>query len=164
MHSNETLRLYPPVPTNGPRQTAVNGSGTAIAGRFVSLGTDYNGRSTHTPFAYSFIPPGTQIYIPPYSMHRDPRYFSPSPNAFIPDRWLATDKEPLAFIPFSFGPANCVGRQLAKREMMMVVCLLLQRFTFTFAPGFQSGAWLNQLHDHLITTRGALHTVVKLRK
>ena len=57
-----------------------------------------------------------------WSVHRDARNFS-YPDTFWPDRWLIAEgiqesKEkithnPDAFIPFSFGPANCVGKNLA---------------------------------------------------
>ncbi|KAK7680564.1 hypothetical protein QCA50_016346 [Cerrena zonata] len=135
---NETLRLYPPVPTNGPRQVWYGAGPHVVAG--------------------SAIPEGTQIYVPPYSLHRDPRYFSPNPETFIPERWLESDKtmNTLAFIPFSYGPANCVGRQMAKQEMLMFASVLLQNFTFSFAKGFDSDDWPNQMHDYFVTTRGPL--------
>ena len=62
----------------------------------------------------------------------------------------------VAFIPFSYGPANCVGRQLARMEMRMVVCLLVQTFDFEFADGFDKDGWLGTVHDHLVSTRGPL--------
>ncbi|KAE9402839.1 cytochrome P450 [Gymnopus androsaceus JB14] len=140
---NEALRLYPPVPTNGPREVPTASTGKVVSGRF--------------------IPPGTQIYIPPYSLHRDPRYFV-NPTSFLPERWLGMTREPAAFIPFSFGPANCVGRNLAKREMMMVMSLLMQTFRFAPASGFDLSAWPDQLRDHFIVTRGALYVNVTRRK
>ena len=114
---------------------------------------------------YSFLPPGTQVYVPPYAIHRDPRYFSPSPDDFIPSRWLADNDlggsvNRLAFIPFSYGPANCVGRQLAWMEMRMVISAMVQKFDMAFAEGFDQDGWLGTLEDHFISTRGPL--MVKL--
>ncbi|KAI1790041.1 cytochrome P450 [Ganoderma leucocontextum] len=144
---NETLRLQPPVPTNGPRQVSYDGPGVKISGRYV--------------------PPGTQVYIPPYSIHRDARYFSPSPECFLPSRWLpgAPQSECSqggfglnrnAFIPFSHGPANCVGRHLARMEMKMVMSVLIQKFDLQFAEGFDSDGWCNMIKDYLVTSRGPL--------
>ncbi|PIL33443.1 cytochrome P450 [Ganoderma sinense ZZ0214-1] len=150
--ANETLRIAPPLPTNGPRQVPYNSQGATIAERFV--------------------PPGTQVYVPPYILHRDPRFFSPSPDTFLPSRWLsAKDGAPAgnvldrtAFIPFSYGPANCVGRQLARMEMRMVVSLLVQKFEFAFAEGFDREGWLGTVHDHLVSTRGPLMVRVTERE
>ncbi|PIL29373.1 cytochrome P450 [Ganoderma sinense ZZ0214-1] len=148
---NETLRLQPPVPTNGPRQVSYDGHGVIIAGRYV--------------------PPGTQVYVPPYAIHRDARYFSPSPECFLPSRWLPHTPEPehpdggfvldrSAFIPFSYGPANCVGRHLARMEMKMVLSVLVQKFNLQFAEDFDSKGWCDTIKDYLVTSRGPL--VVKL--
>lgn len=103
------------------------------------------------------IPAGTQIYVPPYTLHRDPRYFPLSPDKFIPERWL-DDKEldTTAFIPFSYGPANCVGRRLAKQELLMVTSTLLQRFTLSLADGYNSDDWPKQAKDYLTVTRAPL--------
>ncbi|KAF7375103.1 High nitrogen upregulated cytochrome P450 monooxygenase 2 [Mycena sanguinolenta] len=143
---NETLRLHPPVRTSGPRQVPADSQGKVIAG--------------------VFIPPCTQIYVPPYSLHHSSQYFSPSPDAFLPERWLdpaLAPSNPTAFIPFSYGPANCVGRNLARLEMNMVVCLLLSRLRFRFADGFEVEKWVEQMHDHFITTKGALMVEVERR-
>jgi cytochrome P450 len=34
-----------------------------------------------------FLPEGTNVQVPPYVLHRDPRYFS-NPDKFWPDRWI----------------------------------------------------------------------------
>jgi len=156
---NETLRLYPPVPTNGPRQVSDASKARVICNEFV--------------------PEGTVIYIPPYVLHRDARYFSPSPNKFIPERWMTREKVPndaksqaaasesvlntVAYIPFSFGPQNCVGRNLAKNEIKMVVALLLSRFDFRFADGFDKEAWEDSLCDYFIMHPNK-HLLVTLTK
>ncbi|KAJ7139169.1 cytochrome P450 [Mycena epipterygia] len=136
---NETMRLHPPVPTNGTRQVNPNMAGRYTAGRF--------------------IPPGTSIYTPSYSLHRNPAYFT-SPDQFLPDRWLpgATfpKHEPSSFIPFSLGPANCAGKRFAKRELLMVACLLLKSFQLRFADGFDGNKWPEHIHDFFVTTRGPL--------
>ncbi|KAJ7137803.1 cytochrome P450 [Mycena epipterygia] len=136
---NETMRLHPPVATNGTRQVNPNTTGRHIAGRF--------------------IPPGTSIYTPSYSIHRSPAYFT-HPDQFIPDRWLpgATfpEHEPSAFIPFSLGPANCAGQKFAKRELLTVVSLLLKTFHLRFADGFDNDKWPEHIHDFFVATRGPL--------
>ncbi|KAJ7923026.1 cytochrome P450 [Mycena leptocephala] len=133
---DETLRLHPPVPTNGPRQVPRGSQGKIIAG--------------------VFIPERTQVYVPPYSLHLDPRYFSPSPEQFMPERWIDPSLAPsaTAFIPFSYGPSNCIA---------MVVCLLLSQLEIRFAPGFDAAAWPETLHDHFVTSKGPLMVSVKRR-
>ncbi|KAL0948343.1 hypothetical protein HGRIS_010929 [Hohenbuehelia grisea] len=143
----ETLRLLPPVPTNGSRRVPARSGGKVIAGRFV--------------------PENTEVYVPAYSLHRDPRYFSPCPERFWPDRWLAKELKdgfnPNAFIPFSFGPANCAGKNLARTEMMMLASVLMHTFHMRFADGFNPAGWEGQLHDHLVLTRKPLPIVFTTR-
>ncbi|KAF8573683.1 cytochrome P450 [Ramaria rubella] len=142
----EALRLYPPVPTNGSRRVPSGSGGRIIAGRW--------------------IPEKTEIYLPPYSLHRDPRNFE-DPNVFIPERWLRKGPTTAAgaFIPFSYGPANCAGRNLARQEMLMVASLLLQKFDFTIAcpKDFTEQAWSSSLHDHFVFTRGKLRVHLSKR-
>ncbi|KAJ8502816.1 hypothetical protein ONZ45_g11411 [Pleurotus djamor] len=145
---HETLRILPPVPTNGSRRLPAGSGGKVISGRL--------------------IPENTEVYVPAFSIHRNPRYFSPCPEKFWPDRWLLKEHldsmDPNAFIPFSYGPANCVGRNLAKREIMMVTSLLLQTFDLRFADGFDPTGWEEQLHDHLVLTRAPLPVVLTRRQ
>ncbi|KAF8218316.1 cytochrome P450 [Mycena galopus ATCC 62051] len=136
---NETLRLHPPLPTNGTRQVPLNQPGRNIAGRF--------------------IPPGTSVYTPAYSLHRNPDYFS-YPDKFLPDRWLPDSKlerhDTSAFIPFSLGPANCVGQKFARRQLFMVLSALFKSFDLRFADGFDSEAWPLGMQDFFIVSRGPL--------
>lgn len=145
---NETLRLFPPLPSNGPREVPRGLQGKIIFGHF--------------------LPEGTQVYIPPYAIHRNPEYFSPLPDKFVPERWIAnsgfSENHNLdAFIPFSFGPASCVGKNLAMQEMMMLTSLLVQMFDMRFVEGFDSAAWPLGILDHFITTRPNLPVVMTPR-
>lgn len=110
----------------------------------------------------SYLPPGTAVNINTYAIHRDPRYFSPLPDTFWPDRWLLPHqrRQPTlptsdlsysswvrnggkvdiknvttntaAFMPFSSGPAICAGKNLAILEMRSVVCYLVRKFDMGF--------------------------------
>ncbi|KAF7360564.1 hypothetical protein MVEN_00787500 [Mycena venus] len=144
---NETLRLHPPLPSNGgTRQVHLNQCGRNIAGRF--------------------IPEGTSVYTPTYSLHRNPDYFS-YPDQFLPDRWLPDSKferhDTSAFIPFSLGPANCVGQKFAKRELFMVLSVLFKSFDLRFADGFNSEAWPMGRRDYFVVTRGPLRVTLTPR-
>lgn len=55
------------------------------------------------------------------------------PEQFIPERWLTQDKEAQQrhekfFVPFSKGPRNCLGINLAGCEMYLALASLYRRF------------------------------------
>ncbi|KAL5529717.1 hypothetical protein ACEPAG_5702 [Sanghuangporus baumii] len=149
---NETLRLQPAVATSIQRTPIEGSCGKVIAGRWMSE--------------------GTILYVPPYVIHRDPRYFSPSPDLFIPERWLDTmddegrrfTTDTSAFIPFSAGPANCVGKSLALLEMRMVVATIVQRFEMKFATGYDPRKWEEDLQDFFVMKVGELPVILNARE
>jgi len=56
--------------------------------------------------------PGTSIFINVFALHRNEKHFE-NPNTFDPDRFLKENKNdlhPYAFIPFSAGMRNCIGK------------------------------------------------------
>ncbi|KZT08069.1 cytochrome P450 [Laetiporus sulphureus 93-53] len=148
---NEALRIYPPAPTTLQR-APTRGSGGHL------LGPNF------------FVPEGTAVYVPPFAIHRDPRYFSPDPERFWPERWLpgaedagaCTVKE--AFIPFSTGPANCVGKPLALMEMRMVVAYMIQAFDFRLQPEYDQDEWERKLQDFLVLQKGMLPVILSVRQ
>lgn len=105
-------------------------------------------------------------------MHRDPRNFSPSPEAFLPERWLpgwndtgaAYMHNEAAFIPFSYGPMSCVGKGLAMQEMRMAICALLQRFKLRPRKGWVLRQYEDEFKDFFATVRGHLPTVLEVRE
>lgn len=69
-----------------------------------------------------------------------------------------------AFIPFSHGPANCVGRPLAMTEMRYVIALLVKRFTMSFADGYDPAQWERDLTDRFVFAKGQLPVKLSLRE
>lgn len=66
---------------------------------------------SHTGY---FIPKGTILQLHIFDLHRDPRIY-PDPIKFDPDRFLPenyNNRHPFAYLPFSAGPRNCIGKQL----------------------------------------------------
>jgi len=121
---NETMRIYPPVAHGLPRITpprAVAPNGVIIAG--------------------NVVPPDTNVSISPYAVNHYPGYWR-QPGLFCPERWLvrslthATWNTWEAFRndrteglkPFFLGPRDCIGQNLARVEMR----LILARFLFAF--------------------------------
>ncbi|KAF9020120.1 cytochrome P450 [Hymenopellis radicata] len=143
---NETLRLFPPIPTNGPRIVPKGSGGRTLAGYFV--------------------PEGTYVYVPPYAIHRHAGHFSPSPDRFMPERWLSPKNGTLnieAFIPFSYGPSNCVAKQLALQEMFTLTGVLMRKFDVVFGEGFDWRRWEEGVRDWYVTTRPGLEVVFRPR-
>ena len=125
----------------------------------------------------SYIPVGTTINPSFYAMHRDPRNFAPRTNEFWPERWLvaagtetnAAEKDTFvhnvnAFVPFSYGPANCVGKALGMQEMRTVLCSLLQRVQMRLAPGFEAAEYEGRMQEWLIITKPPLPVQLELRE
>ncbi|KAI1377841.1 cytochrome P450 4V3 [Hypoxylon crocopeplum] len=111
----ETLRLFPIAAT--VRTSA------SVPGFFLTV----PGSSTKYPtegFGPWLSAPGVQ---------RHPDYW-PRPNDFLPERWLAAEGDPLyvatkeAWTPFSLGPRNCIGMELAMIELRLVSVLIARTF------------------------------------
>ncbi|KAE8310481.1 cytochrome P450 [Aspergillus transmontanensis] len=105
----ESLRLYPPVPMQSNR--IVPQAGAYIAGRWV--------------------PGGTSVGLQQFVACRSSSNFH-RPDEFLPERWqgqgeFAPDRREVSQ-PFSIGPRNCIGRQLAYVEMRLMLVKLLWHF------------------------------------
>lgn len=65
---------------------------------------------------------GDVIFLPIYSMHRDPEQF-PDPESFRPERFIGEPSfHKYSYLPFGSGPRNCVAKSLA---LLMVKLALL---------------------------------------
>ncbi|CAF4062971.1 unnamed protein product [Rotaria sordida] len=107
MFIRETLRMFPIAPTAISRQSNEDF-------RIKDFGT---------------VPAGTLIAVDMYNLHYNPNLWGPlDPHEFHPERF-ATNRHPMAWIPFGVGPRNCVGMRFALLEMKMLLVRLLKTYT-----------------------------------
>ncbi|RHZ70708.1 hypothetical protein CDV55_104320 [Aspergillus turcosus] len=111
----EGLRIYPPVPVGLPR--VAPDEGLLVCGEHI---------------------PGK------WATYHNPDNFK-RPNEFIPERWIsdefASDNK-AALQPFSFGPRNCLGKNLAYSELRLILAKVLYHFDLSLVP--ESVGWDRQ--------------------
>uniref|UniRef100_A0A8D0XF17 Uncharacterized protein n=1 Tax=Sus scrofa TaxID=9823 RepID=A0A8D0XF17_PIG len=107
----EALRLYPPVP---------------VIGRELSKPITFpDGRS---------LPAGITLSLSVYGLHHNPQVW-PNPEEFDPSRFApGSARHSHAFMPFSGGSRNCIGKQFAMNEMKVAVALTLLHFELAPNP------------------------------
>ncbi|KAI0409159.1 vera protein [Xylaria palmicola] len=109
----ETLRLYPLAAT---LREAPPGFGLTAPG---------------SPTRYPVDGWGLWLSAPGVSRHPD---YWPRPDEFLPERWTAPEGDALhpvnhnAWAPFSIGPRNCIGMELALIELRIISVLISRRF------------------------------------
>ncbi|KAJ6118910.1 hypothetical protein N7471_013530 [Penicillium samsonianum] len=108
---SDGLRLYPPAADSLFR--VVPAQGGIVAGEFV--------------------PPHTSVTVHLFAAFRSPLNFR-RPDEFLPERWIRdcplefrSDNRSV-FQPFSIGPRNCLGKNLAWAEMRMILANLLWHY------------------------------------
>ncbi|RYP42639.1 hypothetical protein DL767_000008 [Monosporascus sp. MG133] len=141
---NETLRLHPPVPTGGYRQSP-------------ATGMTING---------TYIPGNVTIVSPRYSLGRLESSYEIA-DQFIPERWTTRTemvKDARGFAPFSQGRFNCVGKNLAMSEMRFVIALLIKRFEVGFGGDNKGEKLFADLRDQFTAAPGRLDLQFRLRK
>jgi cytochrome P450 len=73
---------------------------------------------------------GSWVFISPYIVQRDPRYF-PDPETFDPERFAPARADrlvPYSYLVFGAGPRTCIGNALATTELVLVAATVLQRY------------------------------------
>ncbi|KAL4797260.1 cytochrome P450 [Aspergillus venezuelensis] len=143
---DEALRMYPPVPSGLQRWTVVS---TTISG--------YD------------IPAGMKVSVHHYAAYTSPTNFY-LPHSFIPDRWLpSATKDPSSpfysdkrevLQPFSFGPRNCIGKNLAFTEMRVILARVLWNFDLELCE--ESARWHEQ-DSYILWEKSPLMCKLKFR-
>ena len=104
-----------------------------------------------------FVPAGTEIYISPYLIQRNPGFWE-APDHFDPDRFNADSaigRSRLSMCPFGAGPRNCIGELFAQTEMQIhlltIVPELRLRNDESRLPELIAGMNLLSKHDFSMT-------------
>jgi cytochrome P450 len=100
---NEALRLYPPAP-----MVSRNAASSIRLGDFP-------------------VQRGQPVMVSIYAMHRHRKLWD-RPDEFDPDRFLAGNGNPEAFMPFGTGPRMCPAAQFATAEIVILVARILAKF------------------------------------
>lgn len=82
------------------------------------------------------FPQGTVLSVPSYTIHHSKEIWGPDADDFVPERWAnITEQQKSAFIPFSYGPRACVGRNVAEMELALIVATVFRRYEFELRQG-----------------------------
>ncbi|KAJ6032478.1 cytochrome P450 monooxygenase [Penicillium herquei] len=143
---NEALRLYPPIAAGLPR--LVPSKGHVILGKYV--------------------PGNTIVALHHWAMYHNDKHFT-DPYSFVPERFLGDPRyandEFEILQPFSVGPRNCLGRNLAYAEMRIILARIIYNFDMSLAE--ESKGWMERQKIYLFWQKGPLHvrlTPVTVRK
>ncbi|KAL0446978.1 UNVERIFIED_CONTAM: cytochrome [Sesamum latifolium] len=87
------------------------------------------------------LPPQTELYISQLALHHDPNIWGEDVHLFRPERFeqgivKATNNNPVAFLPFGFGPRTCVGLNFAMTEAKIALSMILQRYRLILSPTY----------------------------
>ncbi|XP_077301146.1 cytochrome P450 4g1-like [Arctopsyche grandis] len=79
------------------------------------------------------IPKGASLVLATYSLHRNPKYYE-NPDKYEPERFLPQNSKrrpQYAFVPFSAGLRDCIGRVFGYDMLKVVAVYLLRNLEFT---------------------------------
>jgi cytochrome P450 family 3 subfamily A len=127
----ETLRIFPPAP------------------RF-----DRNCQEEYKVDGFT-IPKDSAVSIAAYVIHHDEENY-PDPERFLPERFSPEEKakrNPLIYLPFGYGPRNCIGMRFAQMEMKLILANVIRKFKFlpsdkteSYPPKFKNDGLLGALN------------------
>ncbi|KAM3579467.1 hypothetical protein VKS41_007926 [Umbelopsis sp. WA50703] len=135
----EVTRMMPVVPVGMPRICPKGGE--VIAGRY--------------------IPQGTIVEVPVWSIHYHPDIFE-DPYKFRPERWLEPGADELTKynIAFSVGPRMCAGKNLAMMEMTLTMAHMFRRYDVQLANPDEE----LELSAQFLTKPGQMNVVLRSRE
>ncbi|KAI1638389.1 cytochrome P450 [Biscogniauxia mediterranea] len=144
---NEAIRMYPPASDTPPR---------------ISPGAEIGGH---------YIAPGCILSVSQLSTFYNPDNFH-DPDNFHPERWLSpthplydpafANDNRAAFKPFSFGPRDCIGKNLAMSEMRLIMASILFHYDFKLEEG--QSDWQSSQMIHGLWEKGPLNITMYRRK
>lgn len=109
----EAMRLYPPVWTLNLREATED-----------------------TTIGEYAVPKGSMVFIAPYVMHRQERYWE-NPTAFIPERFAPENEAEIPryiYMPFGAGARVCIGNSFAMMEAHLILATIAQQYKLSLDP------------------------------
>jgi len=104
-----------------------------------------------------YVPPGNLIGVSQWACYHSTSNFK-DPDKFVPERWLGEerykDDRKDAFKPFSHGPRNCIGINLAYAEMRLILARLLWNFDMELCE--ESNDWVTGMRVYAVYQRPPL--------
>ncbi|XP_038980808.1 cytochrome P450 714D1-like [Phoenix dactylifera] len=87
------------------------------------------------------VPQGVNLWIPVWTMHRDPALWGPDAHEFKPERFArgitGACGNPHVYMPFGMGARTCVGQYFAMVELKIILSLILSKFAFSLSPRYR---------------------------
>ncbi|XP_075980564.1 cytochrome P450 4V2-like [Anticarsia gemmatalis] len=77
------------------------------------------------------VPAGTGAVIGAFAVHRLKSAWGPNPDDFDPDRFLperSINRHPAAFLPFSYGSRNCIGRNFGMLIIKSIISSVVRSY------------------------------------
>ncbi|KAK1656312.1 cytochrome P450 [Colletotrichum phormii] len=105
----------------------------------------------------------TLVSVNPYSAFTNPENWA-RPNEFVPERWIHTDapewKDDKRDVhePFSYGPRNCLGKNLAWLELRLLLAKTLWHYDLALCLGMES--WVVQ-RNYITWEKGPLMVTLR---
>ncbi|XP_045500542.1 cytochrome P450 4c3-like [Colias croceus] len=88
-------------------------------------------RPLYLPHCGVTLPAGTGAVVGSFALHRSEAVWGPNANEFDPDRFLperSVDRHPAAFMPFSYGSRNCIGRNFGMIIMKSIISSVVRSY------------------------------------
>ncbi|KAK8042505.1 cytochrome P450 [Apiospora phragmitis] len=106
-----------------------------------------------------FVPEGTVVGVWQWAINHDERFWA-DPWEFHPERFLDNDPRYQsdlldAMQPFSTGPRNCIGKNLAYAEMRLILAKIVFNFDLHLAD--DSKDWLDRQSVYFLWEKPALY-------
>jgi cytochrome P450 len=83
------------------------------------------------------LPPGAWVFISPWSLHRNPRWF-PDPYRFDPERFsdeAQRTRPAFTYIPFGAGGRRCLGESFAELEGLLILATIASKVRLYLVNG-----------------------------
>ncbi|GBP16707.1 Cytochrome P450 4c3 [Eumeta japonica] len=88
-------------------------------------------KDIHLPHCGVTIPAGAGAVVCTFAVHRNERIWGPDVDKFDPDRFLperSADRHPAAFLGFSYGGRNCIGRHFGMIIMKTILSSIIRSY------------------------------------